>query len=330
MSATEPAPRAGTRPAGCPSSSRARYQCPIALPLAARRHASSGCHGPKSSRCSRPFRREERPALRPAGGPINGGCVSLRCQSPSRAAGQTMVSVPRGRRGRAARPTPLRQRRWHIAWLSRSGRRPPRRRPGRLSRGGCLRRWPGAGEDEAVLVALDDVTEPFGARHRAEEEEQEREPQALAVFERDRLELPVGAMEGGDLAAVANGDAVALELAHEVVGHRLAQIRAAVEQRHERAAASEPDRGLPGRVPAADDGDALGAAQLGLGRPGGVEDADALVLGRGRRPAAAGTARRLRGGRLARRSRDPPRAARCGVRCLARATARGRAWPGAR
>ena len=85
-------------------------------------------------------------------------------------------------------------------------------------------------------------------------------------------------MQGGDLAAVADGDAVALELANEVVGHRLAQVGAAVQQRDERAAAGEPDGGLAGRVAAADDADARGAAELRLGRPGGVEDADPLVL----------------------------------------------------
>ena len=44
------------------------------------------------------------------------------------------------------------------------------------------------------------------------------------------------------------------------------------------AAAGQPDRGLGGRVAAADDADPLGAAELGLGRAGGVEDADPLVL----------------------------------------------------
>ena len=81
----------------------------------------------------------------------------------------------------------------------------------------------------------------------------------------------------GDLGAVADGDAVALEVADQVVGHRLAQVGAAVQQRHERAAARQPDRGLGGRVAAADDRDAGRAAALGLGRAGGVEDADALV-----------------------------------------------------
>ena len=70
----------------------------------------------------------------------------------------------------------------------------------------------GAGEDEAVVVAADGVVEPLGARQRAEEEEQEREGKALAARERDRLEVPVLAVERGDLASVANGDAVALEL----------------------------------------------------------------------------------------------------------------------
>ena len=103
--------------------------------------------------------------------------------------------------------------------------------------------------------------------------------QPLAALERDRFELAIGAVELGDLAAVAHRDAVALELADEVVGHRLAQVGAAVEQRHQRAAARQPDRGLPGGVPAADDADARGAADLRLGRPGGVEDADSLVVG---------------------------------------------------
>ena len=61
--------------------------------------------------------------------------------------------------------------------------------------------------------------------------------QPLAALQRDRLELAVLAVQLGDLAAVANRDAGALELANEVVGHRLAQVGAAVEQRHERAAA---------------------------------------------------------------------------------------------
>ena len=117
----------------------------------------------------------------------------------------------------------------------------------------------------------------------------ERKP--FAGGERDRLELAVGAVEVGDLAAVAHRDSVALELAHEVVRHRLAQICAPMQQRHERAAAGEPYGGLAGGVPAAHDSDAIGTAELGLGRPGGVEDADPLVLGRGRRPGVAGTAR---------------------------------------
>ena len=86
-------------------------------------------------------------------------------------------------------------------------------------------------------------------------------------------------MEGGDLAPVAHSDAVAVELADEVVGHGLAQIGAAVEQCHERAATREPDGGLPGRVAAAHNAHALGAAELRLRRPGRVEDAHSLVVG---------------------------------------------------
>ena len=89
---------------------------------------------------------------------------------------------------------------------------------------------------------------------------------------------PSVAVQLGDLAAVADGDAVAVELVDQVVGHRLAQVGAAVQQGDERAAAGEPDGGLPGGVAAADDADARGAAELRLGRPGGVEDAHALVV----------------------------------------------------
>src|SRR6202035_2903980 len=103
--------------------------------------------------------------------------------------------------------------------------------------------------------AGDGVVEPFRARLRTEEAEQEGEWEALAVSERDRLELAVRSVEGGDLAAVADCNAVALELADEVVGHRLAQVRATVEQGHERSCAGEPDGGLSGGVAAADDCD---------------------------------------------------------------------------
>jgi hypothetical protein len=52
-----------------------------------------------------------------------------------------------------------------------------------------------------------------------------------------------------------------------------------VQQRDERAAAREPDGGLAGRVASTNHGDTFGAAELRLGRPGGVEDAHALVSG---------------------------------------------------
>jgi hypothetical protein len=47
----------------------------------------------------------------------------------------------------------------------------------------------------------------------AEEEEEEGEWEALAVAERDLSELAVRSVEGGDLAAVADGDPVAVEVA---------------------------------------------------------------------------------------------------------------------
>ncbi len=68
----------------------------------------------------------------------------------------------------------------------------------------------------------------------------------LAAPECDACEAPVTAVERGDLAAVAHGYAVLLELAHEVVRHRLAEVCPAMEQRDERSAAREPDGCLRG------------------------------------------------------------------------------------
>src|SRR5262249_1422326 len=82
---------------------------------------------------------------------------------------------------------------------------------------------------------------------------------------------------GSDLAAPADVDPGALEIAHEVVRHRFAEVGATVEERHDRPAAGEPDRRLGRRVPAADDPDASCGAATGLLRPRGVEDADSLV-----------------------------------------------------
>ena len=92
------------------------------------------------------------------------------------------------------------------------------------------------------------------------------------------VEVPALAVERGDLAPVANGDAVPLELVDEVVRHRLAQVGAAMEERDERAATGEPDGRLAGGVPAAHDRDTRAGAELGLGRPGGVEDGQSLEL----------------------------------------------------
>ena len=158
-------------------------------------------------------------------------------------------------------------------------------------------------------------------RKRNRNEKGRRSP----LVERDGLEVPVLAVERGDLASVADGDAVALELVDEVVGHRLAEVGAAVEEGDERAAAGEPDRGLAGGVAAADDRDARAGAELGLGRPGGVEDASVPRTRRGGRPGAAGTGRPSRAARRARRSRGRPRAGRDAGRSPVRGRGRGRA-----
>src|SRR4051794_6900397 len=135
----------------------------------------------------------------------------------------------------------------------------------------------GAGEDEALLVAGDAVAEPVGAGGGAEEEEEERVGEAGTVGEGDGFELAVAAVQLGDFAAVADVDAVALQLLDQVVGHRLGEVGTAVQEGDEGAAAGQPDRRLTGWVAAADDADALAAADLRLRRPGGVEDAEALV-----------------------------------------------------
>src|SRR2546423_5663803 len=92
--------------------------------------------------------------------------------------------------------------------------------------------------------------------------------QLLAACQGDRLELSVRPVEGGDLTAVADDDAVTAQLVDEVIGHRFGQVGPAVKQRHQRSAAGEPDGGLPGGVAAADDRHTRGAAKLRLRRSG--------------------------------------------------------------
>ena len=122
---------------------------------------------------------------------------------------------------------------------------------------------------------------------------QDREREAPTCCQRDGVDLAVGSVQGGDLAAVRgpllrNGQA-----RRPVVGPRLAHVGAAMQQCHERPAAGEPDRGLAGRVSSADNGHALAAAQLRLRRSGGVEDADVFVIGEVV-DGSLGTARRSR------------------------------------
>ena len=118
------------------------------------------------------------------------------------------------------------------------------------------RRWSAparfSGEDEAVRRASDDTAEPLRARLRAEEAEEERQREPLAILERHGFEVPVGSVELTDLAAVPDGDAVALELVDQIVRHRLAQVGSTVQQRDESATAGEPDGRLAGGVSAAD------------------------------------------------------------------------------
>src|SRR5436309_1578898 len=60
------------------------------------------------------------------------------------------------------------------------------------------------GEDVTLLVSRDGFAEPLTARSRTEEEEHEREGEALAARKRDSLEGSLASVELGNLAAVAN------------------------------------------------------------------------------------------------------------------------------
>jgi len=110
------------------------------------------------------------------------------------------------------------------------------------------------------------------------EAEQRGERETLTILQRHRLELAVGAVQSGDRAAIAHGDAGAIEVGDQVVGHRLAKVGTPVEQCHQGAAPSERDRRLAGGIAAADDADAGARARAGLRRADWVEDGQPLVF----------------------------------------------------
>ena len=169
------------------------------------------------------------------------------------------------------------------------------------------------------------TTSPSQSVHGAapEEQEQERERDPLAVGQGDGLELAVAAVQLRHLAAVAHRDPVALELDDQVVGHRLAQVGAAVQERDQRAAAGQPDRGLRGRVAAADHADARRRRSAAPRAARRRRRCSCPRTRRGRRPAAGGSRPPWPAAQPGRRSRDRPPAARRGGRCRARAPARG-------
>src|SRR2546423_11718552 len=92
------------------------------------------------------------------------------------------------------------------------------------------------------------------------------------------LEVSVCAVQLTDFAPRANFDAAISELSDQVMGHRLAQVGAAVKERDERASARERNGSLAGRVSASHDAHALCGAELFVLRAGGVEDAPSLVV----------------------------------------------------
>jgi hypothetical protein len=65
-----------------------------------------------------------------------------------------------------------------------------------------------------------------------------------------------------DLAAVPNDDAALVEVADEVLGHRLAEFVATMQQSNEGTATRKPNGGLSRGVAAADHGNPRRAAEL--------------------------------------------------------------------
>ena len=90
--------------------------------------------------------------------------------------------------------------------------------------------------------------------------------------------MSVCAVQFADFTPRANRHAAISELSDQVMGHRLAQVGAAVKERDERASARERNGSLAGRVSASHDADALCGAELFVLRAGGVEDAPPLVI----------------------------------------------------
>ena len=124
------------------------------------------------------------------------------------------------------------------------------------------------------LATTSPIQSVHGSAPRKQKNEKE-EPRAVA--QRHRLQLAARAVKLNDLAAVAHGDAVAVELGQQVVGHRLAQVGAPVKKGDQGAAPGKPHRRLSGGVATADDATRV-RRSAGLGRAGGVEDAHALVV----------------------------------------------------
>ena len=139
-------------------------------------------------------------------------------------------------RGRTAPPSSPRRRRSRSAWSSPSARRRRRRRPGRsvssrlaAPAASPVRRKPSSSR---ATASPSHSVHGRAPRKRKRNEKGSRSPSVSVTASR----RPSSSVELGDLAAVADDDAVALELVDEVVGHRLAQVGAAVEKRDERAA----------------------------------------------------------------------------------------------
>ncbi len=100
--------------------------------------------------------------------------------------------------------------------------------------------WPARTNPSSSSATVPSSQSVFGAaprKERKEEEEEEGERDPLSTAERRRLELAVGAVQHGDLAASSDEDGGALEVVDQVVRHRLAR-----SARRWKSVASAPPR----------------------------------------------------------------------------------------
>src|SRR5215469_8139236 len=142
----------------------------------------------------------------------------------------------------------------------------------------CVRAESGSGEDVAGGVQWHGGAEVAGAGLGADEDEQGGGRDGVErgrglVCDGDLLQ-PVGAVEAGDLAVVADADAgFAGDAVDQVLRHGCGQVSAADDDGNRAAVVGQGDGGLAGGVSAADDDGRLPRADVVVDGVGDVEHA---------------------------------------------------------